>query len=52
MFGFQGVKLPPFFELQKFFGKYLFKTVKFEAIMAWFQYLETFSVVSCQHHRH
>ena len=28
MFGFQGVKLPPFFGLRKYFGKYLFKTVK------------------------
>ena len=28
MYGFQGVKLPPFFGLRKFFGKYLFKMVK------------------------
>ena len=32
MLGFRGVKLPPFFGLQKFFGKYLFKTVIFDSV--------------------
>ena len=34
MLGFRGVKLPPFFGLQKFFDKYLFKTVIFDSVFS------------------
>ena len=58
MLGFRGVKLPPFFGLRKFFGKYLFKMAENVDLSAFTAFKAAFStpqkgwhptVEGCQH---